>query len=196
MRQRFITTTVLPAVTLLFVCAIGLSGRATHQQPCGRRAATGKPATTRITITVPRRGHDPGGERQVDPRPGTSRTFETPPIAPGRSVDYTFVATWNPNTYTTITRQQGRAGQGRRDLQRQPDGGRSERSRARHVRADAVRHRRGDGEAGGRDAQPDIVFEPGCGDARMTIAAVKAGAKKGVGIDIDRRARRGLTRPR
>ena len=31
----------------------------------------------------------------------------------------------------------------------------------------------------------DIVFEPGCGDARVTIAAVKAGAKKGVGIDID-----------
>ena len=31
----------------------------------------------------------------------------------------------------------------------------------------------------------DVVFEPGCGDARITIAAVKAGARKGVGIDID-----------
>jgi hypothetical protein len=31
----------------------------------------------------------------------------------------------------------------------------------------------------------DIVFEPGCGDARITIAAVKGGARRGVGIDID-----------
>ncbi len=31
----------------------------------------------------------------------------------------------------------------------------------------------------------DVAFEPGCGDARVTIAAVKGGAKKAVGIDID-----------
>jgi hypothetical protein len=31
----------------------------------------------------------------------------------------------------------------------------------------------------------DIVYEPGCGDARITVAAVKAGAKKGVGVDLD-----------
>jgi precorrin-6B methylase 2 len=31
----------------------------------------------------------------------------------------------------------------------------------------------------------DVVFEPGCGDARITITAVRAGARRGVGIDID-----------
>jgi tRNA A58 N-methylase Trm61 len=31
----------------------------------------------------------------------------------------------------------------------------------------------------------DVVYEPGCGDARITIAAVKGGARRGVGIDID-----------
>ena len=31
----------------------------------------------------------------------------------------------------------------------------------------------------------DIVYEPGCGDARVVIAAIKAGARKGLGIDID-----------
>jgi precorrin-6B methylase 2 len=31
----------------------------------------------------------------------------------------------------------------------------------------------------------DVVYEPGCGDARITIAAVKAGARRGVGIDLD-----------
>jgi precorrin-6B methylase 2 len=36
-----------------------------------------------------------------------------------------------------------------------------------------------------RVSASDVVFEPGCGDARITIAAVKAGAARGVGIDID-----------
>jgi uncharacterized protein (TIGR03000 family) len=31
----------------------------------------------------------------------------------------------------------------------------------------------------------DVVYEPGCGDARITIAAVKAGARRGIGVDID-----------
>jgi tRNA A58 N-methylase Trm61 len=31
----------------------------------------------------------------------------------------------------------------------------------------------------------DVAYEPGCGDARITIAAVKGGARRGVGIDID-----------
>jgi tRNA A58 N-methylase Trm61 len=31
----------------------------------------------------------------------------------------------------------------------------------------------------------DVVYEPGCGDARITMAAVRAGARRGIGIDID-----------
>jgi hypothetical protein len=31
----------------------------------------------------------------------------------------------------------------------------------------------------------DVVYEPGCGDARILIAAVRAGAKRGFGVDID-----------
>ena len=31
----------------------------------------------------------------------------------------------------------------------------------------------------------DVVYEPGCGDARVLIAAIKAGARKGIGVDID-----------
>jgi hypothetical protein len=31
----------------------------------------------------------------------------------------------------------------------------------------------------------DVIYEPGCGDARVLIAAIKAGAKKGLGVDID-----------
>jgi len=31
----------------------------------------------------------------------------------------------------------------------------------------------------------DVVYEPGCGDARLLIAAINAGARKGLGVDID-----------
>jgi hypothetical protein len=31
----------------------------------------------------------------------------------------------------------------------------------------------------------DVVYEPGCGDARLLIASIKAGARKGLGVDID-----------
>jgi tRNA A58 N-methylase Trm61 len=31
----------------------------------------------------------------------------------------------------------------------------------------------------------DVVYEPGCGDARITTAAIRAGARRGICIDID-----------
>ena len=31
----------------------------------------------------------------------------------------------------------------------------------------------------------DVVYEPGCGDARVLIAAMNAGARRGIGVDID-----------
>jgi len=31
----------------------------------------------------------------------------------------------------------------------------------------------------------DVAYEPGCGDARIVIAAVQAGAGRGLGVDID-----------
>ena len=31
----------------------------------------------------------------------------------------------------------------------------------------------------------DVVYEPGSGDARVVIAAIRAGARKGLGVDID-----------
>jgi precorrin-6B methylase 2 len=36
-----------------------------------------------------------------------------------------------------------------------------------------------------RVTSADVVFEPGCGDARITIAAVKAGAKRAICVDLD-----------
>jgi hypothetical protein len=36
-----------------------------------------------------------------------------------------------------------------------------------------------------RIGSDDVVYEPGCGDARVLIAAMNAGARKGLGVDID-----------
>ena len=33
--------------------------------------------------------------------------------------------------------------------------------------------------------EDDFAYEPGCGDARIVIAAVQAGAKRGLGVDIN-----------
>jgi hypothetical protein len=33
--------------------------------------------------------------------------------------------------------------------------------------------------------EDDVVYEPGCGDARIVIAAVQAGARRGLGVDIN-----------
>jgi len=34
-------------------------------------------------------------------------------------------------------------------------------------------------------SREDVVYEPGCGDARVLIAAMNAGARRGIGVDID-----------
>ena len=36
-----------------------------------------------------------------------------------------------------------------------------------------------------RIGSDDVIYEPGCGDARVLIAAMKAGGRSGVGVDID-----------
>ena len=36
-----------------------------------------------------------------------------------------------------------------------------------------------------RIGSDDVAYEPGCGDARVLIAAMKAGARTGLGVDID-----------
>jgi uncharacterized protein (TIGR03000 family) len=125
-------------------------------------------------------------ELTVDGKPvdgtGTTRTFETP--ARGAATRHTLTARWQPNTYTTMTRTRTvsvRAGESITvDLSRDDP---TDRVRVMYVptpddiAAAMVKL--------ANVTSSDVVFEPGCGDARITIAAVKAGARRGVGIDID-----------
>ncbi len=140
--------------------------------------------TSRITVTVPHDETELVVEGKTIPGTGTSRNFETPPLESGITFRYTFTATWQPNTYTTITRSKTvsfRAGE-RLAVDLTVDDP-NDRARVRYVPtpsdvADEMIKLAGVSAA-------DVVYEPGCGDARITIAAVKGGAKRGVGIDID-----------
>jgi uncharacterized protein (TIGR03000 family) len=138
----------------------------------------------KITVSVPQND----AELLVDDKPvdgdGPERTFETAAMTRGASGKVTITAKWQPNTYTTMTRTRTVSFRGGDTLAvdlRADDP--TDRVRVIYVptpddiAAAMV-------QLAGVSAN-DIVFEPGCGDARITIAAVKAGARRGVGIDID-----------
>jgi uncharacterized protein (TIGR03000 family) len=186
--MRFRTAQTL--ALLLLIGGLGLAadrgvalgrGRAASAQS----AAAARPGvTTRMAITVP----DANAELTVDGRTvagsGTAREVDTAPFERGTTHRMTVAATWQPNAYTTMTRTKTvviRAGERIAvDLTVEDP---SDRVKVSYVPTppevvDEMIKLAGVGPT-------DVVFEPGCGDARITIAAVQAGARKGVGIDID-----------
>lgn len=156
--------------------------------PAPRSLQATKPAatqvTSRISVTVPHDETELTVQGKVIAGTGASRTFETSPLQKGVTYRYTFTATWQPNTYTTMTRSKTvsfRAGERLAVDLRKDDP--NDRVKVQYVPTpeyvvDAMIKLAGVSAA-------DVVYEPGCGDARITIAAVKSGARKGVGIDID-----------
>lgn len=140
--------------------------------------------TSRLVVTVPNVDAELVVEGRTVAGSGLVREVETPPLQPGVIHKYSVAARWQPNTYTTMTRAKTvsfRAGERIAiDLTVNDPG---DRVRVLYVPTppevvDEMIKLAGVGPA-------DVVFEPGCGDARITIAAVKAGARRGVGIDID-----------
>jgi len=137
-----------------------------------------------MSVTVPHADAELVVEGQAVPGSGLVREAETPPLQPGATYKYSIATKWQPNSYTWMTRTKTisfLAGeQIVVDLSVEDP---SDRVRVvfvptpQEVVAEMIKLA-GVGPA-------DVVYEPGCGDARITIAAVKAGAKKGVGIDID-----------
>ena len=139
--------------------------------------------TSRVVVTVP----SDDAELVVDgvriPGAGASRTFETQPRAAGTH-QHTFTVAWEPNTYTKMTRTKTvaiRAGEPARvDLTVDDP---TDRVRVIYVPTPPDISAAMVELAGVRDT--DVVYEPGCGDARITIAAIRAGARRGICIDFD-----------
>ena len=163
--------------------AVGLGcAQATLSTPAASSAATRTVA--RLALTVPQDDAELVVEGKTIPGTGASRDFVTPPLEAGITYRYTLSAIWQPNTYTSMTRSRVvsfRAGE-RLVVDLTVDDP-NDRVRVSYVPtppdiAEEMIRLAGIGVA-------DIVYEPGCGDARITIAAVKAGAGRGVGVDID-----------
>ncbi len=166
------------------IIAAGLSQGTRGQVPGAPVTAVATEITSRITAIVPHIDTELFIENTLIEGTGTSREFETAPLEPQKTYEYKVTVRWRPNNYTVMTRTKTvriRAGdEVAVDLTIDDPHDRAE---IRYVPTPAQIVTAMIDLA--RVSRDDVVYEPGCGDARITIAAVNAGAKKGVGIDID-----------
>jgi uncharacterized protein (TIGR03000 family) len=143
----------------------------------------------RLVVKLP--DDAPDARLDVDGQPtrarGSRRAFVSPPLEPGKTYSYTLTAVIVPNNYTTITRTRKANVQAGRETSvdmtsndpKEPD-----KILVRWVPTpEAVVEDMLKLAKVGKD---DVVYDLGCGDGRIVIAAVKDfGAKKGLGFDLD-----------
>jgi len=140
--------------------------------------------SSRITITLPQEDATLLVDGQQDVALGAVRTVDSPRRPRGSQAATTLTVQWKPNGYTEMTRtKQVRYAAGdpvNVDLSvGQPDD---------RVKVIYVPTPQDVSEEMARLAgigPNDVVYEPGCGDARITIAAIRRGAQRGICIDID-----------
>jgi len=118
---------------------------------------------------------------------GSTRKFVTPELKPGPKYYYTVSAFWEPNNYTKITRKWKvyvKPGETVNVDMTKADPKQPDDILVRYVPTpDKVVEAMLKKAKVGKD---DVVYDLGCGDGRIPVAAVsKFGAKRGVGIDID-----------
>ena len=145
-----------------------------------------KKAKSKLKITVPQDDAKLQIEGKDTKPTGVTREFETPELEVGKAYEYSFAVTWEPNNYTKITRTKNIEFKGGDDINvdlTKVDAKVPDKAVVRWVPTpdDIVEEMM---KLGGVK-KGDIVYEPGSGDGRMLIAAVKKGADKGVGIELD-----------
>ncbi|MCC7177782.1 MAG: TIGR03000 domain-containing protein [Acidobacteria bacterium] len=148
----------LPALRAQAPAAVAEQASPDRLRQEARRAA-------RLTVSVPHEDTVLSLDGQAIVGAGTTRVVETPPLRPRERRRFTLTASWNPNTYTTITRTKSvsvRAGESVAvDLTREDPG---DRVRVIYVPTPSDVAEEMVAPAGVTAA--DVVFEPGCGDAR------------------------------
>ena len=175
----------LVRIGLTALLAVGLVAmtRPTAAQEPEKKQPAGT-VKSRVKVILPQDDAELFIEDKPTKATGKSREFETPPIDAGKSYEYKFTAKWEPNNYTVITRNKSvtfKAGDEVTVDMTVDDP--NDRAKIRYVPTpdDIVAQM----VQLAKITKDDVVFEPGCGDARILIASVKGGAKRGVGIDLD-----------
>jgi uncharacterized protein (TIGR03000 family) len=167
---------------VLWAGLVVLARPTTAQEPEKKQPAG--TVKSRVKVILPQDDAELFIEDKETKATGKTREFETPPIEAGKSYEYKFTAKWEPNNYTVITRNKSvtfKAGDEVTVDMTVDDP--NDRAKIRYVPtpddivAQMVKL--------ANITKDDVVFEPGCGDARILIASVKGGAKRGVGIDLD-----------
>jgi uncharacterized protein (TIGR03000 family) len=177
-------TLILSGILLSWIGITAAPYAAQAVSPPQSTSPASSAATTHVTVMVP----DENAKLIVDgdtlPGTGTSRSFETAALASSAPHQYTVTVQWQPNTYTTMTRSKTvsiRAGEPVEvDLTIDDPADR--------VRVIYVPTPPDVAEEMVRLAgvtSDDVVYEPGCGDARITIAAIRSGARRGICVDIE-----------
>jgi uncharacterized protein (TIGR03000 family) len=146
--------------------------------------------TAKVTVLVP---DEDNLTLTVNGKPtkatGTKRVFETPALKDGPKYSYTFAAKWEPNNYETYTRTRKIFVKPGDDITldlTKKDPKIPDDIFIRYVPTppefiEAMMKL-------ARVGKDDVVYDLGCGDGRIVIAAVsKWGAKRGVGIDLDQK---------
>jgi uncharacterized protein (TIGR03000 family) len=153
------------------------------EQASPQRSRQDAAQAARLIVTVPHPDTVLSLDGRIVVGAGTTRSLETPPLG-AQQRSFTLTASWNPNTYTTMTRTKIvslRAGEDAAiDLSREDPG-----DRVRVIYVPTPPDIADEMVTLARVTSADVVFEPGCGDARITIAAVKAGAKRAICVDLD-----------
>ncbi len=171
----------------LFTATAGLTTLSVSAQPDKKEEKKdSKKVKSKIKITVPQDDAKLKIEDKDTKPTGVTREFETPDLEAGKLYEYTFSVTWQPNNYTTLTRTKSIEFKGGDDIVAdltKVDPKAPDKAVIRWVPTpdDIVEEMLKLGKVG----KDDVVYEPGPGDGRMLIAAVKKGAKKGVGIELD-----------
>jgi uncharacterized protein (TIGR03000 family) len=174
------------ALCFLFLSA-GLSGVSVHAQPEKKQDKQDQKKTkSKLKILVPQDDAKLLIEGKETKPTGTTREFETPELNAGEDYEYTFEVLWEPNNYTKITRTKNVTFKGGEDLTvdlTKADPKTPDKAVIRWVPTpdDIVEEMMKLGTV----KKGDIVYEPGPGDGRVLIAAVKKGAAKAVGIELD-----------
>jgi uncharacterized protein (TIGR03000 family) len=175
----------LAAFAVLAFAAASLTSTAGAQEKKGD-AQPAKMVKSKIKVSVPQDDAELKIEGKMTKPQGTVREFETPNIEAGRLYEYSFEVMWQPNNYTKLTRVQSVEFKGGDDINvdlTKPNPKVEDKAVVRWVPTpdDVVEEMMKLANV----KKGDIAYEPGPGDARMLIAAVKKGADKGVGIELD-----------
>lgn len=172
--------------SLIALCLAANIATIGQQQAPPAPTSAARPVTTWFTVIVPHEDAELKINGTVHKMTrGARRVLDLPVARTGQTVKYDFEVSWKPNSYTVVHRKKSvefkPGGSVDVDLTAETPGDRAEVIYVptpsdivtRMVKLAAVN-------------KDDVVFELGCGDARILIATVKeGGAKKGVGVDID-----------